>query len=335
IVIVVVTIVEIKVRDRDSRPCFARDWDRDLLEPTRELAKQVTNDFLSIKSRLLSITTLYGGKEYSKQELSLKRGSDIIVGTPGRIKDFIIRKKLILHQCQIIVLDEVDRMLDMGFQDDVDFIIKNIFSNEKKSQMIVFSATIPFWLKENLSHYMSKTNSCFINLIEDNKEKTANNVEHLSFKLNNIEKRSEIVLKLFKTYSKNFHSSQAIVFCQTKQEYDLLAKSNEMISISSDILHGNLSQRKREQVLTNFRQGIIRLLITTDVSARGLDIPQVELVILTSPPQDWKSYVHRSGRAGKTGTAIMIFNHQQIKQLKIVQTNANIQFKNIHPSSLN
>ncbi len=87
-----------------------------VLEPTRELANQVTNDFLSIKSRLLSISTLYGGKEYSRQELSLKRGSDIVIGTPGRIKDFLNQKKLFLHQCQIIVLDEVDRMLDMGFQ---------------------------------------------------------------------------------------------------------------------------------------------------------------------------------------------------------------------------
>jgi len=87
-----------------------------VLEPTRELANQVTNDFLSIKSRLLSISTLYGGKEYSRQELSLKRGSDIVIGTPGRIKDFLNQKKLILTQCQIIVLDEVDRMLDMGFQ---------------------------------------------------------------------------------------------------------------------------------------------------------------------------------------------------------------------------
>ena len=87
-----------------------------VLEPTRELAKQVTNDFLSIKSRLLSIATLYGGKEYSRQELALKKGSDIVVGTPGRIKDFLNKNKLNLRQCQIIVLDEVDRMLDMGFQ---------------------------------------------------------------------------------------------------------------------------------------------------------------------------------------------------------------------------
>ena len=93
-----------------------------VLEPTRELANQVTNDFLSIKSRLLSISTLYGGKEYSRQELSLKRGSDVVIGTPGRIKDFINQKKLILSQCQIIVLDEVDRMLDMGFQVSVFFL---------------------------------------------------------------------------------------------------------------------------------------------------------------------------------------------------------------------
>ncbi|CAF3502556.1 unnamed protein product [Rotaria socialis] len=308
-----------------------------VLEPTRELAKQVTNDFLSIASRLLSISTIYGGKEYSQQELSLKRGSDVVIGTPGRIKDFINRKILILNQCQIIVLDEVDRILDMGFQDDVDFIIKNIYGKEKKSQMIVFSATIPLWLKKNLSNYMSKTNLSFINLIDDQQEKTANNIEHLSFKLNQIEKRSEIILKLFKKYSKDVNKSQAIIFCQTKQECDFLGKSYFNSNISSDVLHGNLSQRKREYVLTNFRQGRIRLLITTDLSARGLDIPDVDLVILTSPPQDWESYVHRSGRtgrAGKNGKAITIFNQQQMKQLKIIQTNTNMEFINIHPNSL-
>ncbi|CAF0894537.1 unnamed protein product [Rotaria sordida] len=303
-----------------------------VLEPTRELAKQVTNDFLSIKSRLLSISTLYGGKEYSRQELSLKKGSDIVIGTPGRIKDFLNQKKLNLQQVQIIVLDEVDRMLDMGFQDDVDYIIKSI----PRSQMIVFSATIPLWLKKSVSRYMSPTNKSFINLIGDSQEKTAVNVEHLSFKLNNFSKRPEVVLKLLEQYSKDINQSQAIVFCQTKHECDLLSRSNEMSSISSDVLHGNLSQRKREQVLQSFRQGQIRVLITTDVSARGLDIPQVDLVILTSPPQDWESYVHRSGRtgrAGRQGKSICVYNNDQFKQLKLIQRNANIQFTNIHPDS--
>ncbi|CAF1399768.1 unnamed protein product [Adineta steineri] len=303
-----------------------------VLEPTRELAKQVTNDFLSIKSRLLSISTLYGGKEYSKQELSLNRGSDIVIGTPGRIKDFLNQKKLKLHQCEIIVLDEVDRMLDMGFQDDVDFIIKSI----PKSQMIVFSATIPSWLKKSVSRYMSPTNKSFINLIGDSQEKTAMNVEHLSIKLNHISQRPKIVLSLLEKYSKDINQSQAIVFCQTKHECDALARSNEMESISSDVLHGNLSQRKREQVLQSFRQGQTRVLITTDVSARGLDIPQVDLVILTSPPQDWESYVHRSGRtgrAGRQGKAICIYTNDQMKQLKLVQKNANIHFTNIRSES--
>jgi superfamily II DNA/RNA helicase len=208
--------------------------------------------------------------------------------------------------------------------------------------MIVFSATIPLWLKKSVSRYMSETNKSFINLIGDSQEKTAVNVEHLAFQLNNLSQRSEIVLKLLENYSKDIDQSQAIVFCQTKQECDLLARTNEMNSISSDVLHGNLSQRKREQVLEvkktfffrsifvcfflkNFRQGQIRVLITTDVSARGLDIPQVDLVILTSPPQDWESYVHRSGRtgrAGKPGKAICIYTTQQIKQLKLVQRNA-------------
>ncbi|CAF4617260.1 unnamed protein product, partial [Rotaria sp. Silwood2] len=176
-----------------------------VLEPTRELAKQVTNDFLSIKSRSLLITTLYGGKEYSRQELSLKKGSDIVIGTPERIKDFLNKKKVFFNQCQIIVLDEVDRMLDMGFQDDVDYIIKNVYCGKRKCH-------------------------------DYSQQKPAINVQHLSFKLNNIDKRAEIVLSLFEKYSNNINKSQSIVFCQTKQECDLLAKSNEIYSISLDVL---------------------------------------------------------------------------------------------------
>jgi superfamily II DNA/RNA helicase len=131
----------------------------------------------------------------------------------------------------------------------VDFIIKNVSQGKNKFQMIVFSATIPLWLKKSVSRYMSEKNKCFINLIGDSQEKTAMNVEHFSIKLNNLQKRPEIVLKLLKKYSKDINHGQAIVFCQTKQECDLLADSNEMNSISSDVLHGNLSQRKREQVL--------------------------------------------------------------------------------------
>jgi len=307
----------------------------------------VTNDFLSIKSRLLSISTLYGGKEYSQQELSLKRGSDVVVGTPGRIKDFLNQNKLNLRQCEIIVLDEVDRMLDMGFQHDVDFIIRNIYQQQQtKPQMIVFSATIPSWLKKSVSRYMSSTNHSFINLIGHEQEQTAGNVEHLSYSLQDLSKRPQVVLQLLDNYSKDINQSQAIVFCQTKHECDSLARSRQMHSISTGVLHGDLSQRKREEVLgvdisyisfflfillfffffsKNFRRGNIRVLITTDVSARGLDIPQVDLVILTSPPQDWESYVHRSGRtgrAGKQGKAICIYNHEQIKQLKLVQQKA-------------
>ena len=207
--------------------------------------------------------------------------------------------------------------------------------------MIVFSATIPSWLKKSLSKYMSTTNQSFINLIGDSQEKTAVNVEHLALKLNDLSQRPEVVLKLLEKYSKDIDRNQAIVFCQTKQECDSLSYSNQMKSISTDVLHGNLSQRRRELVLSvrtdftlikfyfvflkNFRQGKIRVLITTDVSARGLDIPQVDLVILTSPPQDWESYVHRSGRtgrAGRQGKSICIYNDQQIKQIKLVQENA-------------
>ncbi len=137
----------------------------------------------------------------------------------------------------------------MNLKDDVDYIIKHVLQGKQKSQMIVFSATIPLWLRKSVSRYMSPTNKSFINLIDDSQEKTARNVEHLAFKLNNLNKRSEVVLRLLEKYSKDINQNQAIVFCQTKRECDFLARSNEMNSISSDVLHGDLSQRRREQVL--------------------------------------------------------------------------------------
>ena len=215
-----------------------------VLEPTRELAKQVTDDFLSIKNRLLSISTLYGGKDYAGQESSLRQGSDVVVGTPGRIKDFLLRKKLLLHRCEILVLDEVDRMLDMGFQvrslllvlpvqlialcvqDDVDAIIRQVSNGDKTRQMIVFSATIPSWLKTSVSRYMSSEKISFINLIEDSQEKTAKNVEHLCVKLNDVRQRPQLVLSLFEKYSSE---GQAIVFCQTKHECDLLVDRKSVV----------------------------------------------------------------------------------------------------------
>jgi superfamily II DNA/RNA helicase len=134
-------------------------------------------------------------------------------------------------------------------KDDVDYIIQNVALKENKAQMIVFSATIPLWLKKSVSRYMSSGKKSFINLIEESQEKTAMNVQHFSMKLNNQRKRAQIILELLQKYSDQ-NQSQVIVFCQTKHECDLLAQSDEMNSISSDVLHGNLSQRKREQVLT-------------------------------------------------------------------------------------
>ena len=286
----------------DFRPLVGRSPRCLVLEPTRELAQQISNDFLSIKNRWLRVTTLYGGKRYLEQETSLKKGSDIVVGTPGRVKDFLQTKKLNLRQCPLIVLDEVDRMLDMGFQvteivsemfeslflskEDVDLIIRNVSNGEKKSQLIVFSATIPDWLKKSVSKYMSKDNFSFHNLIGESGEKTAVNVQHFAVRCPSKEngRKDRLILDLFEKHSRDLNSSQMIIFCQTKSECDQLAQSNQIHSYPTAVLHGNLSQRKREEVIHKFRQGTIRFLITTDISARGLDIPQVDLVVLTSPP---------------------------------------------------
>lgn len=169
--------------------------------------------------------------------------------------------------------------------------------------MIVFSATIPSWLKKSVSRYMSKENFAFINLIDQSQKKTAINIEHFSVKINEKVQLDRLILSLFEEHATTLEQSQMIIFCQTKAECDRLIQSNQINSYPSAVLHGDLSQNRREQVLKvedssrrfsaelffsfsqNFRQGSIRFLITTDISARGLDIPQVDLIVLTSPPQ--------------------------------------------------
>jgi len=214
-----------------------------------------------------------------------------------------------------VVLDEVDRMLDMGFQDSVEEILKSVFfeGRGKKAQTLFFSATCsatcPPWVKRTAQKFISDDFK-FIDLIGDSKLKTATTVEHLAIQCS-YHDRASTIGSVLQVYSGKH--GRAMIFCETKRDCDELACSSD-IKQESHVMHGDVPQDKREMVLQKFRDGKYRVLITTDVAARGLDIPEVDLVICCNPPKDYESYIHRSGRtgrAGRTGVCVCFYKPQE------------------------
>lgn len=304
-----------------------------VMEPTRELAKQVGDDFTSISSKLRTCC-VYGGTSYERQESDLRKGVDILAGTPGRILDFINSGRINLAEVDYVILDEVDRMLDMGFQDSVEDILRSIFyeNRVKKAQTLFFSATCPPWVKRTAQKFIS-TDFKFVDLIGDSKLKTADTVEHLAIQCS-YHDRASAIGSVLQVYSGKH--GRAMIFCHTKKDADELACSSE-IKQESHVMHGDVPQDKRELVLKKFRDGKYRVLITTDVAARGLDIPEVDLVICCAPPKDYESYVHRSGRtgrAGRTGVCICFYKPQESGCLLQLERNTGTKFKRVGiPSS--
>ncbi|UJR23425.1 hypothetical protein I4U23_026430 [Adineta vaga] len=326
-----IPIVEILQNDTSVKLIRGRAPRVLALAPTRELTKQISDDFQSIVSDL-SVVTIYGGKKYEDQENSIRNGCDILVATPGRLKDIVDKGKLDLTKVKHVILDEVDRMLDMGFIDDVEEILGHIFTTkrETKPQFIVFSATMPDWVHKTTKKYMSK-DFVTVDLVKG-AQRTSANVEHLAV-LCTFHDRAGVINSLVQIYSSNSLDGRAIVFCETKKEADELSVSHD-IKAEAHVLHGDIPQDKRELVLKKFREGKYRLLITTDVAARGLDIPEVDLVLVTAPPKDVESYIHRSGRTGRAGAqgkCICLYKSNQIRDLKRVEIEAGIKFTRIEP----
>ncbi|CAF4102551.1 unnamed protein product, partial [Rotaria sordida] len=304
-----------------------------VLAPTRELTKQILDDFQSIVSDL-SIVTIYDGKNMMIKRIVFEMIVIFLLQHPGRLKDIVDKGKLDLTKIKHVILDEVDRMLDMGFIDDVEEILGHIFTpnRETKPQFIVFSATMPDWVHKTTKKYMSK-DFIVVDLVKGNTQKTSANVEHLAV-LCTYQDRAGIIDFLVQIYSSSSFDGHAIVFCEKKkEEADELSVSHD-IKAEAHVLHGDIPQDKRELVLKKFREGKYRLLITTDVVARGLDIPEVDLVIVTAPPKDVESYIHRSGctgRAGAQGKCICLYKSNQTRDLRRVEVEASIKFTRVEP----
>ncbi|XP_061181669.1 nucleolar RNA helicase 2-like [Saccostrea echinata] len=300
-----------------------------VMVPTRELAKQVSDVFESIGEGL-NVACFYGGTPYEKQMRAISSGIDVLVGTPGRIKDHIEKGNLDFSRVRHVVLDEVDRMLDMGFAEDVETIISSAYKteNEERPQTLLFSATLPPWAHETARKYMRQDKLAKISLINNQENRTSTTVQHLAIR-SSFWDRPSVIGDVLQVYSGK--NGRAIIFNETKKEADSLSCS-EYIKQDAHVLHGDIPQEKRETVLKGFRDGKFNVLLTTDVAARGLDIPEVDLVIQCNPPEDVDSYIHRSGRtgrAGKNGVCICFYKPEEEMKLANVEYRAKIKFKRV------
>ena len=283
-----------------------------ILSPTRELALQIHEELNRIgKYTSLSIVSVYGGSEIERQIRNIKKGADIVVGTPGRIQDLMRRKVLKLDQISYAVLDEADEMLNMGFIEDIENILKETPENK---QTILFSATMPSDVKKIACFYMQED---YMHIQIKAKTKTASTVSQYYFEAA-ANKKFEILCRILD--SRKMEST--IIFCKTKRSVDEVVSSMQQKHYNVEAMHGDLSQIQRTNTLKRFKSGQIQYLVATDVAARGIDVDNISHVINYEMPQDEELYIHRigrTGRANKKGEAYSIVSGREKNFLKTIE----------------
>lgn len=290
-----------------------------ILAPTRELAKQVAGEIEQTAGDSLEVLTVYGGAPYPPQERALSRGVDIVVGTPGRVMDHLQRGTLDLREVRFAVLDEADEMLNVGFLDAVEQILRG---TPKDRQTLFFSATLTSEILRLSRSYLN--NPVMVDLIGENTSKASQTVEHIAVRVGR--SRTRVLADLLTV----FGPERTIVFTRTKKEADELALELIHRGLEAEALHGDLAQTQRERALAAFRAGHTRVLVATDVAARGLDIPEVDLVVQYHLPHDTEAYIHRSGRtgrAGRKGTALVLYTDREMRSLRGLEHATGVHFE--------
>mmetsp|Transcript_31634 Transcript_31634/g.78297 ORF Transcript_31634/g.78297 Transcript_31634/m.78297 type:complete len:679 (-) Transcript_31634:409-2445(-) len=291
-----------------------------VMAPTRELAQQVGREIETV-SPTITLLCVYGGAPMGPQVSSLRSGVDVLVGTPGRIKDHMERETLKLHGVRFATLDEADQMLDMGFADDMSAILGRCTHAER--QTCLFSATMPAWVREVAPKYM-RPNPKMVDLVGDSAVKASEDVRHIAIP-SHWSTRASTINDVIGMYAGA--SGRAIIFCETKAECDDLITA-DALKYEAKALHGDIPQQAREKTMASFRAGKTRVLVATDVAARGLDMV-VDLVVQSKPPvrkmsgkPEIETYVHRSGRtgrAGKKGTCVTLFGPRDRPILQAIE----------------
>ncbi|MGW3204579.1 DEAD/DEAH box helicase [Streptomyces sp. NPDC001135] len=289
--------------------------------PTRELCTQVTNDLLTAgKVRNVRVTAIYGGRAYEPQVEALKKGVDVVVGTPGRLLDLAGQKKLDLKHVRCLVLDEADEMLDLGFLPDVEKIIDML---PAKRQTMLFSATMPGAVIGLARRYMSRPTHIRATAPDD-EGATVANIKQFVYRAHNMDK-PEMVARILQAEGRGL----AMIFCRTKRTAADIAEQLQRRGFASGAVHGDLGQGAREQALRAFRNGKVDVLVCTDVAARGIDVEGVTHVINYQSPEDEKTYLHRvgrTGRAGAKGTAITFVDWDDIPRWQLINKALELDF---------
>ena len=290
-----------------------------VLCPTRELCIQIAKDLAKYSKYLngLNILAVYGGSDIKTQIRSLNKGAHIVIGTPGRTKDLIKRKKLNIGCIARIILDEADEMLTMGFKEDLEMILSH---TPKEKQTLLFSATMSKKVVAITESYMNdaqKIAAAKMNI-------TAENVQHKYYMVNAKERYE--VIKRIADINPNIYG---IVFCRTRRETKEIANKLMNDGYNADTLNGDLSQAERDEVMGRFRKRQLQLLVATDVAARGLDVDDLSHIINFNLPDDFEIYVHRSGRtgrAGKKGISIAILHTREMRKIREIEKRTRISF---------
>lgn len=282
-----------------------------VLTPTRELADQIDQNVQGyIKNLPLRHTVLFGGMNMDKQTADLRAGCEIVVATVGRLLDHVKQKNIHLNKVEIVVLDEADRMLDMGFIDDIRKIMQML---PRQRQTLLFSATFSAPIRKLAQDFMNAPET-----VEVAAQNTTNaNVEQHIIAVDTFQKRN-----LLERLIVDLHMNQVIVFCKTKQSVDRVTRELVRRNLSAQAIHGDRSQQSRLETLNAFKDGSLRVLVATDIAARGLDIAELPFVINYEMPAQPEDYVHRigrTGRAGADGVAISLMDESEQKMFESIK----------------
>ena len=287
--------------------------------PTRELCLQITNDLDSFKNKKdhITITAVYGGTSITQQIRDLKKGSHIVVATPGRLIDLIERKAINLERIHYVVLDEADEMLNMGFKDDIEFILKN---TPNRQSTWLFSATMPPAIRQVSKRYMKQPFEITIGKTNAG----AANIDHQYYATQHVNRYE--TLKRIIDFNPGLYG---IIFTRTKADAQQITEQLIREGYDIEALHGDLTQQQRDKVMSRFREKSIQILIATDVAARGIDVQGITHVINFELPDDTEVYTHRSGRtgrAGRSGISISIVTPKEIYRLRQIEKLVNTRF---------